>query len=221
MTRRAPTRRRGLNLREPSVAARLDATGIPPGLASSLSALDVGVGVVERLNATNLGWEYVEALTHTRALSTGADVAALVTFANQGLTPTQITEWAQLGELDAGLRLFFKNVSIDTLRAFPMTADHGLQAFLKMLGAVANTGIHVDDLLWWHTAGVVSLSPPHLDDGLWTTWRSVAVNHLGLRPAALAAAAGLSVTEAVEQWQRGEFDHEALLMMAGLRAGTL
>jgi hypothetical protein len=221
MTRKTPTRRRGLNLRDPSVTSRLDATGIPADVAATLARMNVGVGVIERLHATPLDWDYVRTLTHTRALTSAEDVAALVTFSNQGLGVEEITQWAQLGDMDAGLRLFLRNVPLDIIRAFPLNADHGLQAVLKMIGSVANTGIHINDMPLWHTAGVISLSPPHLHEDRWTVWRSAAVNYLGMRPAALAAAAGLSVPEAIEQWNTGEFDAEAMRMMAALRSGTL
>lgn len=219
MSRARPRRR--LNLTDPQIAARLDATGIPARLANRFAELDVSVGVIERLALTGLSWDFIEDLSRTSAIETAQDVAALVTFANFGWEEAEVARWARLGALDAGVRLHLKSVPVEVIEAFPLPAEHGLRSLLQMIQSISTTGIHIDDVLLWHTAGVVTLSPPYLVHHEWAKWRSAAVSHLGMRPAALAAAAGLSVTEATEQFLSGEFDTAMLQMLAAMRTGTL
>lgn len=218
MNRRTSSRA-GFDYLDPGTAARLDAIGIPGDLAVALAGLEVTLSVVERLHACPLGWDEVRTLVAMPGLRDREDVAALVTLATMGMEFAQIRAWARLGRLDPALRLHLLNVPVATVAAFPLTPERGTESFLRMLQATTNSGIHVDDMLLWHTAGVLTLSPPYLIEARWVPWRSAAVHHLGMRPAALAAAAGLSIEEAVTQWVEGQFDTEGLRMLAALRAG--
>lgn len=208
-----------MDLTDPSTAARLDALGLPAHLARTLTGYDVGVGMLERLHATGITWAFVQNLvTSTSALRTGEDVSALVTFLGMA-EEAEVGQWARLGSLDAGLRLHQMSVPWPLAHALAATAGADLSAVLRMLQTTRGTGIHLDDALHWHTAGVLTLSPPYLNQVLWGRWRAAAVHHLGMPVAALAAAAGLTVEEAVQQRHAGELDPDTLRLLAGLRTG--
>lgn len=154
-----------------------------------------------------------------RASWTDEDVAALASMPGLGLEVEEMAEWVRLGPLQAGVRLTLRGILPDRVRQFPLDGTHGSEAFLEVLKKSDGTGMHVDDLLWWHTAGVLSLSKPYLNQSLWARWRSVGATAIGLRRAALAAAAGLSPEAAMQAVAAGEDDEGAWRMLASLRAG--
>lgn len=220
---RAGTRRpqnQGMDLNDAGTAARLKEMDVPADLARGLARIGVGLHLVERLHHEEVPWVFVEQLLRTPALQDAKDVAALHSFVRGELGEEDVTEWARMGKLDVAWRLHLKNISLSLLRAFALDPDTGLDAFLRMLQTAQPLGIHLDDMVWWHTAGVLTLTPPYVDPARWGAWRPAAVHHLGMRSAALAAAAGMSVEEAIEQWNRGDFDPAAMKMMAALRSGS-
>ena len=211
----------GLDLSDDLVVARLDAVQVPAVLVLKFVRLGVSVSLVERVAGCGYGWSFVESLTQTRGMTTAEDVAALVTLHGMDTPPGEVSQWAHLGSLDAAVRLLLKMVSLDTVQKFPLDADHGTDSFLRMMQTISTAGIHADDVLWWYAGGVLRLSPPYLVPGVWAAWRSVAATRLGMRRAAVAAAAGFSPREAVAMVEAGEFDMEAVSMLAGLRAANI
>lgn len=193
--------------------------GVPAREAVHRALKKVGVGepLWERLVAAGPDWERLDYwLTSTAKWGTD-DVAALCSLRTMGLDDDEIEDWVLLGPLSVGLRLVLISIAPAQVRKFPLDAKHGSGAFLKMMQASTGTGIHIDDLLWWHTAGVMSLNPPYLHTTLWPQWRSVGATRLGMRRAALAAAAGLSPEVAITMAGNGDFDAESLSMLAALR----
>lgn len=184
-----------------------------------LLAAGVSAGAVRSLMRRWTCWAALVDWLPLRSSWTDEDVAALASMPGLGLEIEEMGEWVRLGPLQAGVRLTLLGILPDRLRPFPLDGKHGSDAFLKMLQVSVGTGIHKDDLLWWHTAGVLSLSRPYLNQQLWTRWRSVGATAIGLRSAALAAAAGLSPEAAVQAVAAGEVDEAAWRMLASLRAG--
>lgn len=167
-------------------------------------------------------WEHWQALVGwlpSRSSWTDADVTALATMSGLGLDLDEIEDWLRLGPLEVAVRLTLLSISADRVRQFPLDGRHGSETFLAMLQASKPTGMHLDDLLWWHTGGVLSLDKPYLNKSAWAQWRSVGALQIGMRRAALAAAAGLSPQAAVDAVAAGGVDDNAWRMLAGLRAG--
>lgn len=186
---------------------------------SALGRVGIGEPLWLRLVAVGPDWERLQYWLLSTPKWTPDDVAALCSLHGMGLDEGEIEDWVQLGPLNVGLRLVLISVTPAQVRQFPLDAKHGAAAFLKMMQASKGTGIHIDDLLWWHTAGVMSLNPPYLHKTLWPQWRSVGATRLGMRRAALAAAAGLTPEVAIALASSGEFDAESLSMLAALRTG--
>lgn len=210
---------RAFSLTAPSTLERLDAIGCPVDVAVALHGLDIGLVSIERVPGSGIGWGCVSRiLTSGTGCRSAEDFLALLNFAYGGEDATGIERWARLGSLDAALRIERKGVGVGIVEAFPRAAHHDLADFLRMLQRTGAQGIHPDTLLWWHSAGVVSMTAPFVDPDSWRVWRSVATTHLGMRRAALCAGAGLSPSEAVEQYSHGTLDEETLKFMAGLRA---
>jgi len=86
--------------------------------------------------------------------------------------------------------------------------------------AARRVGLRDEDLLLWHTGGVLSMFEPYLNQRLWPTWRTVAVHQIGMRRAALACAAKVSPKEAVDMVAAGTFSADGLRMLAALNANT-
>lgn len=201
------------------MASSPDGTHARDAVHAALAKVGVGEPLWKRLVAVEPDWERLQHwLTSTAKWGTD-DVAALCSLHTMGLDDDEVEDWVLLGPLSVGLRLVLVGISPEQVRRFPLDAKHGSGAFLKMMQASTGTGIHIDDLLWWHTAGVMSLKPPYLHKTLWPQWRSVGATRLGMRRAALAAAAGLSPEVAITLASSGEFDAESLSMLAALRAG--
>lgn len=210
-----------MNLHDSVTASTLASLGVSDEVASGLAGLGVGIHLVERMHQVGVPWELVRTWLPTRALACAADAAGLTNFVNEGCDDDEITEWARLGGFETAYRLHLLGIAPSFVARFPLTEPNGLKAFLRMVQSITRTGIHVDELVWWHTAGVVSLVPPFLDQELWAQWRSMAVHHLGMRRAALCAAAGLSAHEAVQHsGEDSSFTEDALMMMAALRSGS-
>lgn len=218
-SRRRAKAKRGWSITDPATVERLDAAGVPASVAAQLSGLDVGIALVERAAEVGLSWQLVERVLQGTGCRSAEDFVGLLNLASDGVDDAEMMRWARLGSLDAAVRLSRKNVSLGVVEAFPLTVEHGLADFLRLVQVAGKSGIRPDDLIWWHAAGVVSLKAPWVNESVWGPWRSVAVSMLGLDRAAVAAAAGLSPDEAARQVQAGTFDLAALRMMAGLRAG--
>ena len=182
-------------------------------------AMGVGDAVWERLCAADVDWQLVVPWLGWPALAEVVDVLALVTLRGHGLSMGEIERWARLGGLDAGLRLSLKGIGPEVVARYPLGSGCGSAEVLRMMQASASTGMHVDDLLWWLTGGVLSLTAPYVSREVWAEWRRIGATQVGMRRAALAAAAGMSPAEAVSAVRQGRFDVNSLTMMAALRAG--
>lgn len=211
-----------LGAAEAEVASAVDDGAADPRQVQVCARLLAG-GVSESAVRALCGrWTHWSALADWlpwRAVWTDEDVIALASMPGLGLEVDEMADWVRLGPLQAGVRLTLTGFLPDRLRQFPLDGTHGSEAFLSMWKATKGTGMHIDDLLWWHTAGVLSLNKPYVNQGLWTRWRSVGATRIGLRRAALAAAAGLSPEAAVEAVAAGGDYESAWRMLAGLRTG--
>lgn len=191
---------------QPSKAAR-----------ARIKKLRVPPGVVSKLDACPQGWETFEALVHTRGLIGKEDVSALVSMLLAEVSVADIIAWSHLGGLDPAWRLTLIGTPIATVRRIGLH-ENGLAGYLSMTQAAKRAGMHPDDVHWWHVAGVALLEPPWLNQRLWEPWRACAVHSIGMRNAAIAAAAGLTPDEARDAVAAGNFDVDVLTMLAGLRA---
>jgi hypothetical protein len=184
-----------------------------------LSQHGVGTAALNRLRGSWTDWDVLAEWLPTRTTWTDSDVAALAVLPGLGLDLSEIEDWLRLGPLEVAVRLTLRSISASRVRQFPLDGRHGSETFLAMWKATQSTGMHLDDLVWWHTGGVLSLDKPYVNKDLWAQWRSVGATRIGLRRAALAAAAGLSPQAAVEAVAAGRDDENAWRMLAGLRAG--
>lgn len=212
-----PQPRGSLDLRDPAVARRLAATGVPGDVAARMVALDVGVGLIERLHRVGIRWQFVASLMHTHAVTRADDMAGMLNLFDSGLEEAEVAAWARLGSLDAAVRLYSKNVTVEQAARFPLSGPFGLEALLRMFTRAAATQMRQDDYLLWFTGGALTLTAPYVVEAVWAPWRSAAVHHLGMARAALAAGAGLQPEEAVRIWHEGTFNDAALRMLAAMR----
>jgi hypothetical protein len=63
---------------------------------------------------------------------------------------------------------------------------------------------------------VFSLTGPPVNHPQFALWRTFGVDLVGMRQAALVAAAGINIDEAIGMRQRGEFDATVIKIMAQL-----
>lgn len=213
-TRRRPVPAPGTDVAAPGDEALADA------VCESLRRAGASAGAVARLARSWTEWALLEQWVALRARWSDADVGALMALIGVCAETSEVEDWIRLGPIEAGLRLALKNVYPEQVQAFRLDASHTSANYLEMLKTTRTTGIHRDDLLLWHAAGVVSLDPPYLNQSLWRAWRAVGTTRIGMRTAALAAAAGLTPTGAVQAVETGQADEQAWRMLAGLRAGT-
>lgn len=199
--------------------SEVEVSALQAQVRERLLTVGVSSGAIRLLEGRWTHWSDLADWLPRRTSWTDKDVAALASLPGLGLEMEEMADWVRLGPIEAGLRLTLRGILPDRLRQFPLDGKHGSDAFLKMLQVTDGTGMHVDDLLWWHTAGVLSLSRPYLNKDLWPRWRSVGATRIGLRRAALAAAAGLSPEAAIAAVAAGEDDETAWRMLASLRVG--
>lgn len=190
--------------------------GIPADLAAALTTLGIGLPIATKIARAGIPWPFVHSLLGTPGLRNAEDVSGLIVLWDER-SPDVVLTWSRIGSLTAAYRLDAQGVRPDLARQFPLEPGQPLGDLVRMVQEAHRVGIHVEDLLLWHTGGVLRCTGPFLDEGAFATWRSTAVQHIGMRRAAVACAAGLSPAEAITQVRTGEFDEARLRMLAALR----
>ena len=196
--------------------AKIAATGAPTDVARAFLARGIGEPGLTTLARHHVPWPLVQDILHSPGLQTVLDVSGLIALWDNN--PDEIRDWAQIGSLDAAHRLDALRITPDQARAFPIPEGRTLLHLVLMIQQANHRGLaRTDDLLLWHTAGVLILDAPYIDSERLLPWRQVGVHQIGMHRAAIAAAAGLHPREAVNLVKRGTFDEESLLLLAALR----
>jgi hypothetical protein len=214
MTTPAPGRARRIPAKE--ARERRAAIGVPDTVVNRLAARNIGLLALEKIARAGIPWTFIESLLDTPGLMTPDDVRGLITLWD-GQSEDIICDWARVGSLEAAYRLDAQGFSLDLARTFPLAPDQSMTALVRMVQEARKRGMRPEDLLLWHTGGILSTREPWIDDTKFAAWRATGVRQIGMRRAALACAAGLKPTEAVEQVWAGTFDEPRLRLLAALR----
>lgn len=149
-------------------------------------------------------------------IPTAADLAALDDLQRTGMPDAEIIGWASLGPLSIARQLDNANFRLRLAQQFPPQPDL-LKHLAASLNRVTSLGMHYEDLIHWHTSGVYLLKPPYVNTALWNRWRSAGIKTLGMRNAAVAAAAGITPEEAAIMLRDGTWNTTTMKLMAALR----
>lgn len=187
-----------------------------PVLTSALTDAGLSDGVIGRLAEHGVTGDLLKGLLATPGLRSSDDASGLLLLVRSGLSEDEVLDWARVGSLESGARLFSTGIPIEQVRTFPLHGEP-LANLVRLHQEAHAHGISHDTMLWWVAGQVLSVKPPYVDEAAYAKWRSTGVHHMGMPRAALACAAGLSPTEAVNMFTRGEFDDDALRALAGLR----
>ncbi|MGV8910257.1 MAG: hypothetical protein ACOH1Y_14845 [Propionicimonas sp.] len=144
------------------------------------------------------------------------DVDGLLTLRNQGIPEADIIAWSRWGSLEPAWRL--SSLGVTAAQAGPTIMRSGgtTGGYLRVVQAALALGVQPEDVSFWVSAGVFSLTGEPVDAVLFARWRSFAVTWVGMRQAALVAAAGITIHEAIGMRERGEFDGAVVAIMAQL-----
>lgn len=198
----------------PGMARENSPTPYGPRLSARLKKAGIPSGAVRQLAVASVPATFLEDLLNTHGLTSADDARALLLFMRSEFEQPEILAWARLGSLTEAARLMSKNLTPDVAAAFTLDPERGLKDLVRVVQIANANGMRVDDLALWVSGGVLTLKPPYFNEAVFATWRSTGVHYLGMRRAALACGAGLSVNEAVAMFDEGTFDEDSLRMLA-------
>lgn len=137
---------------------------------------------------------------------------------DSGISDRDIDRWTQLGDLRNAVPLVNINVNVRIVEQFDLYPDL-LPNICHTINSAFAAGMSADHLPWWYAAHIyrpkMVKHPINLPQ--WKHWRRVGTTQIGMRRAALAAAAGIPAKDAIKLIQENQWDDNTIETMAAIR----